>query len=126
MDKKHRSEEEDFEMVHMAHASRYHWGQIGRPINLQRGEWQISRVYADLKKGASCLDHAQRCLAITLEHNISDFDKAFAYEAMARAYAILRQKSEKEKYLKLAKKAGEKIAKKEDKEYFLSELATVE
>ena len=33
------------EMIHAAHASRYHWGTSAAP-NIARGEWQCSRVYA--------------------------------------------------------------------------------
>ena len=34
MDKPVRTIEEDDEMIHGAHASRYHWGKVGAPVNL--------------------------------------------------------------------------------------------
>ncbi len=43
-----RTPEQDDEMLHAAHASRYHWGEVGEQVNLARGEWQVSRVYAVL------------------------------------------------------------------------------
>ena len=46
MDKDDRTAEDDINMINSAHASRYHWTQIGKPLNFQRGEWQIARVYA--------------------------------------------------------------------------------
>jgi hypothetical protein len=113
-DKKDRTKEEDDKMVHAAHASRFHWGEIGAPVNLERGEWQISRVYSILNKSQSALFHAERCLEICKENNIGDWDIAFAYEGMAR-----------EKYIKLAKEAGEHIKEKGDKDLFFSELKTV-
>jgi hypothetical protein len=58
-------------------------------------------------------------------HNIGDFDIAFAYEAMARAQAIAGNKTEREKYIKLAKETGEQIKKKEDRDYFFNELKTI-
>jgi hypothetical protein len=58
-----RSEAEDEEMLYAAHASRYHWGVVGEPVNLVRGEWQVSCVYAVLKRGSDALHHAQRSLA---------------------------------------------------------------
>ena len=75
MDKKQRSKEEDDEMVHAAHASRYHWGQRvsfgeGKPVNLGRGEWQISRVYAVLKNPKQARYHAQRYLDICKGYEI--------------------------------------------------------
>ncbi len=51
-----------------------------------------------------------------------DFDLAYAYEAMARAYAVSREKSKCEEYINLAKEAGEKIKAKEDRELFFSDL----
>ncbi len=125
LDKQDRSKQDDDKMVHAVHASRFHWGEIGTPLEFERGEWQISRVYSVLKRPQSALFHARRCLEICQEHDIGDFDIAFAYEAMARAHAVAGDKDGGEKYLSLAKKAGEKISKKEDRDYFLSDLKTI-
>ena len=46
LDKLDRSAGDDDQMVHTAHASRYHWGAAGGPVQWARGEWQCSRVYA--------------------------------------------------------------------------------
>jgi DNA-binding transcriptional MerR regulator len=46
-----RTPMQDDEMLHAAHASRFHWGEVGEPANLARGEWQCSRVYAVLGRG---------------------------------------------------------------------------
>lgn len=52
-------------------------------------------------------------------------DLAFAYEAMARAYALSGE-SEKQKEMVLqAEKTAETIEKEEDKAYFLKELASI-
>jgi len=125
LDKKERTKQEDDKMVHAAHASRFHWGEIGTPLEFERGEWQISRVYSVLNRPQPALYHARRCLEICQENKIGDFDIAFAYEAMARAYAVAGEKSEREKYIKLAKAAGENIKGKEDKDYFFGDLKTI-
>ncbi|MFX0061157.1 MAG: hypothetical protein ACFFC7_03145 [Candidatus Hermodarchaeota archaeon] len=122
LDKKDRTPEEDETMVHMSHASRFHWGMIGEPINFQRGEWQIARVYTVLERAVSALHHAKLCLKHTEDNNIGGFDRAYAYEAMARASAAAGIREEFEKYFKLAKEAGEKIEKKEDRDWFLKDL----
>lgn len=75
LDKKDRSKEEDDKMVHAAHASRFHWGDIGTPIEIERGEWQISRVYSVLNKTQSAIYHARRCLEICEENNIGDLHR---------------------------------------------------
>lgn len=123
--KKDRTVEEVDKMIHTAHASCYHWDEIGTPLEFERGEWQISRVYSVLGRGEPALYHAKRCLEICRKNNIGDFDIAFSYEAMARAYSIAGNKTECEKHIQLAKEAGETIKKKEDKDYFLGELKTI-
>ncbi|MFX0042899.1 MAG: hypothetical protein ACFE8L_08305 [Candidatus Hodarchaeota archaeon] len=127
IDKKDRSPEEEINMVHTAHASRYHWGILvsngkGTPLNLQRGEWQIARVYTLLERAEPALYHAKECLRLTEENNIEDFDLGFAYEAMARSLALAKNKDDFKKYYKLAQEAGEKIVKKDDKDYFFEDL----
>src|SRR4051812_15436843 len=86
MDEPLRSAAQTDEMIHAAHASRYHWGVGGEPVNLARGEWQISRVYATLGRAEPALYHAQRSLDIVQANEIADFDLAFAHEALARAH----------------------------------------
>jgi len=120
-----RTPEDDLEMVHSAHASRWHWGRVGTPLNFQRGEWQVSRVHALLKRAEPAQYHAKSCLALTEANNIKDFDLGFAYEAMARAHAVAGNDAETAKYLELARDAAEQIEKKEDREYFEGELKTI-
>ena len=53
---------------------------------------------------------------------MADFDIAFAYEGVARAYALGGNQQEAKKYLQLASAAGEAIADPEDKEIFVGDL----
>lgn len=125
LDKKHRTREENDEMIHAAHASRFHWGKVGTAENLARGEWQISRVYSVLNRPEPALYHASRCVEICRENGIGDFDLAYAYEAMARASMIAGKRDDCEKYIRLAKEAEEKINEKEDRDLFTKDLATI-
>jgi hypothetical protein len=125
MDKPERTQEETDHMIHAAHASRYHWGVVGGPIHWQRGEWQVSRVYAVAGRPHACLYHAQRCMMVTETYEIKGFDKAFAHEALARAYSLLVNAEMMDKHLALGKAIAEKIEDKGDKEYTLSELAAI-
>lgn len=109
IDKPERSQEEIDRMINTAHASRYHWEIAGEPVNIARGEWQISRVYAILQRTEPCLYHASRCLQVTLESDLKDFDLAFAYEAMARACNLAGDELETSKYMVLAEEAGAQI-----------------
>ncbi len=125
LDKSDRTQGEDSQMIHMAHASRYHWGQIGTPLEFARGDWQISRVYATLGFGVMAFKYAKYCLDLCEKHNLGDFDLAFAYEALARASAVSGGIAKAKGYLSLAESAGSEIKKEDDQKYFLSELKSV-
>jgi hypothetical protein len=124
LEKEGRDEEEEETMVHAAHASRYHWGQVGTAVNLARGEWLISRVYAVLHRPGSALHHARRCLAICQENDIGDFDIAYAYEGMARAFAAAGEQDDCRDYLRRAREAGGRIKAGEDRDLFFRDLET--
>jgi hypothetical protein len=125
IDKKDRTIEDDLKMIHTAHASRFHWGEIGTPLEFARGEWQISRVYSLLGRSESALYHGNCSLKYCKDNNIGDFDLAFAYEAIARAYMTLDDKKSMQEYLDYAKEACNSIKDNGDKEYTLSELASI-
>jgi DNA-binding transcriptional MerR regulator len=120
-----RSPKQDDEMIHAAHASRHHWGVIGEPANLARGEWQCSRVYAVLGRAEPALWHGRRCLAICEEHGIGDWDIAFAWEAVARGAAVGGDVALRDEALERARVLAAVIAEDEDRELVLSDLATI-
>jgi len=124
MDKSRRTVEENDEMVHAAHASRYHWSQVGEPVNLARGEWQVSRVHAILGRPAA-VHHARRCLELCKKHGLSDFDHAAAYEAMARAAAVVGDSQESQRYLTLGFEAAEKITDVDDRKLVTDDLQSL-
>jgi hypothetical protein len=109
-------------MIAVAHASRYFWGLVGEPLNFQRGEWILSHVYTLIGRSETALHHAQQCWDLTEKEKLQDIDLAFAYEGLARAYALSNnEKKAKETFIQ-AKKAADSIHKKEDQDYFLEEL----
>lgn len=123
IDKEVRSSAEDDTMINGAHASLYHWSKVGGPQHLAVGHWQVSHVYTLLRHGQSALYHASRCLDICNTHNIADWRLAFAYEAMARAYAALNDSESCWRYRAKATEAGTAIAALGDCDHFQSELA---
>jgi hypothetical protein len=123
-----RTRAEDDELAHEAHASTYHWTKAPecRPENLVRGEWICSRVYAVLGRGEPALHHARRCLELCQEHEIGDFDLAYAHEALARAYAFSGDEDGRSHHLALARDAGAAIADPEDRELFEGDMKGLE
>ncbi|MCU7820481.1 MerR family transcriptional regulator [Kitasatospora sp. DSM 101779] len=125
LEKEDRTVEEDDRMLHMAHASRHHWGQVGQPVNLSRGEWQCSRVYSVLGRSEPAIHHATRSLQICREHGIGDWDLAFAYEALARAHAVAGDLAGARTWTEQALAAAEDIAEDDDRELVLTDLESV-
>jgi tetratricopeptide (TPR) repeat protein len=127
LDKADRTKEEDELMIHTAHASCRHWLEAGTGLHHQRGEWLISRVYAVLGVGDAALRHANRCLELTEQYAdlMQDFDRAFAYEGVARAYAVAGNREEARKYAGLAAQAGEAIADKGDRKVFMDDFNSI-
>jgi len=74
---------------------------------------------------SGCLYHAKRSLEFCGKNGIGDFDLAFTYEAMERAYMTLKDTDNMNEYLDKAVEASSHIAMTKDKEYFLSELKTI-
>lgn len=124
--KSDRTPADDDEMVHAAHASRFHWGKVGTAENLGRGEWQISRVYSVLGRAEPALYHARRYLEICEQNGIGDWDLAFAYEALARASRVAGDEEAVRGYVRKAREAGEQIAEQDDRELFESDIAELD
>ncbi len=125
MEKPNRTVEESDHMLHAAHASRYHWELVGTPLNLARGEWQVSRVYTVLGRAEPAQYHARRCLEITLANGYGDFDLAFAYEAMARAAKVAGDMASCAQYVAKAEEACNDITSDEDRKVVEADLASL-
>src|SRR2546425_12635796 len=84
---KTRSPAEDERMIHAAHASRFHWGEVGTAGNRAIGDWPISHVYAILGRPEPATYHAVRSPATCKQNGVRALPLAFAYEALAPAPA---------------------------------------
>jgi hypothetical protein len=122
LDKKERTPEEQDEMVRLAQVSRWHWGKVGTPVEFVRGDQFLSKIYATLADGVTALRYARRALDACVANNISDFDIAFVYQSLGEAHQLLGNGAEAARYNELARDAGTKIAKPEDRDYFMSQL----
>jgi hypothetical protein len=127
MGKPDRSAEDD-ELLHCAHASAYHWLQVGTAANRARSEWQCSRVHAVLGRPEGALRHARRCLEIAEANadELEEFDLPFAFEALARACAVGGDARAAREWLARARTAGEAIVDVDDRRLLEADLATIE
>jgi hypothetical protein len=122
-----RSQEDVSRMIGAAHASRFHWSQVPghTPAHLARGDWLISRVYAELRRAEPALFHARLVLTTCQENGIGDWDLAFAYEALARAHAVAGDAGQARECTDQALAAAEDIGEDEERELVLADLETI-
>jgi DNA-binding transcriptional MerR regulator len=118
---------QDDEMVDTAHASAWHWRQVGLPVNQARGHWMCSRVYAVLGRGEAAVHHARRAwdtLAAGGE-GIEDWDAPAAAEAMARALAVSGDLAGAAAWRHRAEEGLASVADPEDRKVIEADLATL-
>ncbi|MCA9122679.1 MAG: hypothetical protein H6822_20845 [Planctomycetaceae bacterium] len=111
----------DFErLIHSAHASCYHWMQVGEPANHARAACLVANVYAAIGDGHNAIRHARRCLELTKANSetLADWDWAFAYDALARAHAAAGDIKQASLVRKQAQEFGGRIGDPEDKAFF--------
>lgn len=120
-----RSDEQNRQMIHCAHASRMHWELVGNSRNRAVGEWQIARVYNVLKFPQSALYHATECLAIAEHAGMQGFLMGAAHEGMARALALTDKQAAAVHYNK-AMEILPSIDDPEDGDILRSDLASIE
>ena len=69
--------------------------------------------------------HAKLVLDVCERNDIGDWDLAFAYEALARAYAVAGNSAESARWLTKAKAASADITDGEDRDLLLKDLSTI-
>lgn len=127
METESRTAEQTDAPVHTAHASRYHWGRVGRAVKAARGELLCSRVYAVLGRAEPSLWHARRCLALLDGvEGAEDWDIAAAYEALARASALAGDTAAARDWLAQGHRAAAAISDPDDRKPIESGLARLD
>lgn len=112
-------------LLYSAYASAYHWRNVGSEANVARGEHLISRMAARLGEGELALRHARRCLELVEGHPdlMEDWDRAFAFEALARALAATGDLEEARSHLQRANEVVREVADPTDRAVVEAELA---
>ena len=119
-----RTEAQTHEMVDAAHASNWHWAQIGGLEQAVVGAWMISRVHASAGHGEAAVVYAQR--AFTLLHSgdgLPDWLEASVQEGLARAHLAAGDRDAAEFAAHAATDALEHVAEDEDRELIRTQLA---
>ena len=126
LEKEERTEQESDELIHVAHASLWHWLQAGGPVQQQRGEWLVGRTYVVLGHGESALFHARRTFDLTERHSadLQDFDHAYAFELLARALDV-NNDPEASRMWEKALDLGSRIKGDKDREIFEGDVKAI-
>lgn len=127
IDKNPRTELETEQMIHLSHASFWHWTEVPgvTKTNLSVGYWQLSRVYALANQGEESLFYGKRCLDIGLENQLEPFFIAYGYEAIARAYKVLQNWDQVTGNKEIAMEYIQKIMDLESKTMVIADLDTI-
>ena len=127
LEKEDRSEDETAEMIHMAHASLWHWrrSEHGDPQHFAVGTWQLSRVYAVAGMPEQARRYGQESLLLCRHHDLPAFYLAYAYEALARAAAEAGDTTERERQLGAAEAVAQRIEDVANRKALLDDLATI-
>ncbi|MES2631727.1 MAG: hypothetical protein V4669_02080 [Pseudomonadota bacterium] len=89
-----RTPAEDREMLNAAHASAYHWGQVGVEQNLMRATMCLAEVHALLGHGATALAMAQEMRDYFLPRaDTPDWELAFTHAIYAHAAHVAGDKA---------------------------------
>ncbi|MFC4810166.1 hypothetical protein [Paenibacillus sp. GCM10023250] len=125
--KEDRSERDDEEMVHLCHASFWHWSQHEghTAANISVGYWQLARVYAVIGQGQQALAYAEKCLNVTAEAKLAPFYMAYAYEAQARAYDVLGERERTAAAAAEASRWTEQVTDAESRGWLAADLASI-
>jgi hypothetical protein len=115
---------EQEQALYAAYASTYHWMQAGTVANHGRGEYLIATVAVATRRLDVAERHANRCAELIADHPaaFTDWDRAFAAEAVARI-AARRGDAQAGPLRAEAQRLAEAVANPEDRRICLERLA---
>jgi hypothetical protein len=120
-----RTESEDRELLDAAHASAWHWAQVGTELNRMRATTLLAEVHASLGMGASAMALAERMRSYFLGRDTPDWELACVHAVYAHAaHAAGRVVEHREAFAK-ASQALAAIADEEDRKIIAKTLDQV-
>jgi hypothetical protein len=127
LDSPDRTAAEDDELLAMAFASRWHWGQADGAGDEQFaiGDWFIGHVAAHLGLPDVALRFSGRALARVTEMGRGGWLLASAYEGMARASAVNGDAEGRDEFSASAERALEDVDDPDERAVIADQLATV-
>ncbi len=110
-------------MEALSHASIFHW--ISRPNctdrNLSVGYWQASRIQSLIGNAEEAIRHARTCLGYSA--NLEPFYRGYAYEALARAAALVNDATNSVAFLDRAESLALQVSDEQNRKLLAADLA---
>ena len=127
IDKTDRSDAETDEMIHQAHAARWHWGRRDdvSPVNLAISAWQLSRVYAVAGNADEARRYATESLHLVDENDLPPFHRGYAHEALARTAAVVGDEDRRDHHVAAARDAAAAIDDEEHRDLLLADVSAL-
>lgn len=121
------SAEEAEEMIHVSHASFWHWTQFEdhTPLNISIGTWQLARVYAVAGLAERAEYFAQRCIEVGENNHLLPYFVGYGYEASARAKALQGDRKTAQDLISRAKRLADRVQELDDRTVLLDDLNTI-
>lgn len=125
IDKPDRDADDDRQMLTLAFASRWHWGEVGSPENKTIADWQVAHVACLVGEAALALRYAQSAYDAARGNELPDWLRASTAEGLARAHACGGDRASYESYAAEARQLVEQLDDEEDRELILGQLASI-
>ena len=120
-----RTPDEDREMLDAAHASAWHWAQVGMELNRMRATMLLAEVHALAGDGGRALAYAREMRAYFLGSETPDWEIAFTHAVTAHCAAIASEPELHRSEYKKARAALDRVADAEDREIVAKTFAHV-
>lgn len=120
-----RSADEDAELLTSAFASRHHWLPVGGPEQWAVSDWMVARAAGAVGMGELAIRFAWRAHVAVLGEGGPDWLVASCVEGLARAYAVVGDVGERDRWLAEAARLTSLIVDDEDRTLIESQVATV-
>ena len=126
IDKPDRSADDDRQMLTLAFASRWHWGEVGSAENKAIADWQVAHVASLIGETSLALAYAQAAYdAARRDDDLPDWLRASTAQGLARAHACAGDRASYEVYAAEARELIEHLDDEEDRELILGQLASI-
>ena len=112
-------------MLDAAHASAWHWAQVGNELNRMRATMLLAEVHAVLGHGSVALPLAQEMRAFFVGRDTPDWELAFTHAIYAHAAHAACQIAEYRSAYQQAVVALEAITDKEDRSVVLKTFSQI-